>query len=156
MKYSIKSVHSYTNLEFDKKIIYFQNNNRLGIYCWTNKINNKCYVGSAINLTKRIRCYYSLKFLQKTLLKNNSLIYSAILKYGYSNFSLDILEYCSIEDLMEREQYYINNLNSKYNICKIANSRLGTKQSIKTKTQINIKTRGKIMVILEKSQRRNN
>jgi hypothetical protein len=55
---------------------------------------------------------------------------------------------------MEREQYYINNLNSKYNICKIANSRLGTKQSIKTKTQISIKIRGKIKVILKKKPKK--
>jgi len=139
----MKFVHSYTNPELDKNIIYFENNNRSGIYRWTNKINNKCYVGSSINLTKRLRYYYSLKFLQKTLLKEKSLIYSAILKYGYSNFSLDILEYCNIENLIEREQYYINNLKPKYNICKIANSRLGTKQSIETKKLMSLKSRGK-------------
>jgi len=37
----------------------------------------------------------------------SSAIYSALLKYGYSNFSLDILEYCEIDALIEREQYYI-------------------------------------------------
>jgi len=37
-----------------------------------------------------------------------SIIYSALLKHGYVNFSLDILEYCEINVLIEREQYYLN------------------------------------------------
>lgn len=33
-------------------------------------------------------------------------ISKALLKYGYSNFSLEILEYCSIKQLLDREDYY--------------------------------------------------
>lgn len=46
------------------------------------------------------------------------MIYRALLKYSYSNFSLDILEYCELDVLIEREQYYINILKPEYNILK--------------------------------------
>jgi len=40
----------------------------------------------------------------------------ALLKYGYSNFSLEILEYCEPSKCIEREQYYIDLLKPEYNI----------------------------------------
>jgi group I intron endonuclease len=58
-----------------------------------------------------------------------SIIYSALLKHGYLNFSLDILEYCEPDVLISREQYYIDIFNPKYNILKIAGSKLGYKHS---------------------------
>jgi len=38
--------------------------------------------------------YYSLKAIKRVLNSGNSALLKALLKYGYSNFSLDILEYC--------------------------------------------------------------
>ena len=72
-----------------------------------------------------------------------SLIYSAILKYGYDSFTLDILEYCQMDILIKREQHYLNILKPKYNILKAANSRLGSKHSLETKTLMSIKLKGK-------------
>jgi len=63
--------------------------------------------------------------LNKTI-SRTSIIYSALLKHGYDNFSLDILEYCEVDILIEREQYYIDILYPKYNILKVA-SRIGSK-----------------------------
>jgi group I intron endonuclease len=51
------------------------------------------------------------------LQQNKSYIYSAIIKYGLKNFSLEILEYCEPSKLLIREKYYID-LGSKYNIIK--------------------------------------
>ena len=51
------------------------------------------------------------------------------LKYRYNNFTLDILEYCSKDLLIEREQYYLDLLNPEYNILKHAYSLLGYKHS---------------------------
>jgi group I intron endonuclease len=53
------------------------------------------------------------------------LISLAIIKYNFENFSLDILEYCSVEDVIEREQYYLDTYKPKYNILKPAGSSLG-------------------------------
>jgi hypothetical protein len=34
------------------------------------------------------------------------IIWKALLKHGYSNFSLEILEYCKVSELLIREDYY--------------------------------------------------
>jgi group I intron endonuclease len=49
----------------------------------------------------------------------------ALLKYGYSGFKLEILEYCAPEKCLEREQYYIDKLNPKYNVLLTAGSPRG-------------------------------
>ena len=59
------------------------------------------------------------------------LINRALLKEGYSSFSLYILEYCDKNNVVKREQYYIDLLNPEYNILKIAGSSLGFKHSKK-------------------------
>ncbi|KZO89392.1 hypothetical protein CALVIDRAFT_575703, partial [Calocera viscosa TUFC12733] len=56
-------------------------------------------------------------------------IYKALLKYGHSNFCFDILEYCSSENVILREQYYLDNFDFSYNILKKSNSSLGYKHS---------------------------
>jgi group I intron endonuclease len=62
-------------------------------------------------------------------------ICKAILKYGYANFKLEILEYCSPEECIKREQYYINTFNPEYNVLKVAGSTLGYKHSEETKAK---------------------
>ena len=42
-------------------------------------------------------------------------ISKALLKYGYCNFSLTVLEYCDCNDLLSREKYYFDLLLSEYN-----------------------------------------
>ena len=54
------------------------------------------YIGSSENLKKRFREYFNVNHL----MRNKSLyICSALLKYGYSKFSLEILEYCEPENV---------------------------------------------------------
>jgi len=63
----------------------------------------------------------------------------ALLKYGYSNFSLAILEYCKIGDIFEREEYYFKLLKPEYNICKEAGkprNTSGLKVSNETRAKI--------------------
>jgi len=79
-------------------------------------------VGSAINLSRRFCTYYSLLSIEKSLNRSKSHILSALLKNGYSKFTLEILEYCDSEDLIKREQYYIDLLKPEYNILKRAGS----------------------------------
>lgn len=69
----------------------------------------------------------------ETQIKNHgSIIYRALLKNGYSNFSLEILEYCSPENKFLREQYYMDLLKPDYNVLKTAGSFLGFKHSEET------------------------
>lgn len=71
-----------------------------------------------------------------------SIIYSVLLKHGYNNFSLDIIEFCEIDILVEKEQYYLDILKPKYNILKGANSKLGSLHSLETKALISLKLKG--------------
>ncbi len=47
------------------------------------------------------------------------------MKNGFSNFKLEILEYCDKNCTIVKEQYYIDTLNPEYNICLKAGSSLG-------------------------------
>lgn len=108
--------------------MFKENISKPAIYRWINNVNGKSYVGSSVNLTNRLYKYYSAKHLIESKLP----IVKAILKYGYSNFSLEILEYCTINNIIEKEQYYLDLLRPEYNILKIARSSLGFKHSEKT------------------------
>ena len=72
----------------------------------------------------------------KTLIRSRSYIYSSLLKNGYSNFKLEILEYCESQDLLNREQYYIDKSNPAYNILLTAYSSLGLKHTEQTKNKM--------------------
>jgi group I intron endonuclease len=113
----------YENCDIDKSRILQENRKKSAVYRWVNKVNNKTYVGSSIDLSTRLYKYFSLRHLVKA----KTPIYNALLKYGYSNFRLEILEYCNIKDTISREQYYIDNLKPDYNLAKTAGSTLGFK-----------------------------
>lgn len=72
----------------------------IGIYKITNKINGKSYIGQSKHIKRRWREH--INGLE------NSVISAAIKKYGEENFIFEILELCSIEELNNREIYYID------------------------------------------------
>ncbi len=113
-----------------KKKLYIKKIGEKRVYRWTNLYNGNIYVGSSTNLSKRFSLYYSLTYLTKQA--KNSIICRALLKYGHSNFSLDILEYCDAKNVIQREQYYIDRLKPEYNILKVAGSTLGYKHTEET------------------------
>ena len=124
---NITPVKSYLNADIDKRFVYAENKNKSGIYILTNLTNNKCYVGSSVDLRKRFTWYYSLESIEEVA--SISVISRALLRYGYSGFRLDILEYCNPEQLIKREQYYLNTIKPEYNILRVAGSSLGYKHS---------------------------
>ena len=116
----------YKNADIQKLEILKDNKNKSGIYGWINSSNGNSYVGSSTNLSRRLLQYFNTKYLLKY---PNFIICKALIKQGYSNFSLEIIEYCDSDKCLEREQYYLDLLNPKYNILKIAGSTLGFKYS---------------------------
>lgn len=127
-------VKFYLNADKEKESIYVDNRNKCGVYRWVNLSNQKSYVGSSLNLSKRFSFYYSLVAINNA--KRLSLICKALLKYGYSGFKLEILEYCNESEVINREQYYIDYLNPEYNILKIAGSTLGYKHTEETLSKL--------------------
>ena len=95
-------------------------------------------MGSASNLSSRLRRYYSEAYMTGVLKRSNSNIFSAILKTGIENFSLTVLEYCLPEKQFEREEYYLNQLKDypKYNILEKPGSLLGYKHSEETRAKM--------------------
>jgi len=100
-----------------------------GIYIFINKINQKCYIGSAVDLNHR-------RLDHLCLLRNNrhhSIHFQrAFNKYGENSFLWFKLEDSKKSELIKKEQYYMDILNPEYNICKIANSSIGVKRSKET------------------------
>jgi group I intron endonuclease len=99
------------------KDIFKENKGKSGVYCWKFLVTEASYVENIVDLTRRLRDYFSPLWLKKELLKNNSLIYKALLKYDYAKFSLEILKYCDKMSTINREQYYIDLLEPEYNLC---------------------------------------
>lgn len=121
----------------------------IGVYGIVNLINNKIYIGSSINLSKRKASHFS--HLRKNN-HNSSHLQKAFNKYGEDNFRFIILEeLLDIELLLVREQYYIDSHDSTspkkgYNIRRIAESNVGLKHTEGTKrrmSQNNVGMKGK-------------
>lgn len=130
---------TYNNADIEKIRILRENKGKSGIYCWVNKVNGSKYVGSSNNIYRRLLQYFNTEYLLK---HDNMVICRALLKHGYSNFDLEILEYCDNKDVIEREQYYIDLLNPEYNILKKAGSLLGFKHSEETMAKMSISKTG--------------
>ena len=80
------------------------------IYIITNSLNNKVYIGQTIQLLQDRWSEHCRKPSSKN--EANMCIKRAILKYGKENFRIRELEKCGIEELNEREIYYIKLYNS--------------------------------------------
>jgi group I intron endonuclease len=68
-------------------------------------------------------------------------INKALLIHGYSNFKLEILEYCNPKDLVKREQRYIDILTPEYNVLNTAYSSLGYKHTKDSLVKLTNKTK---------------
>lgn len=133
------SIKFYEDPYSTKKLIIKDNKGKSGIYKWTNKLTKDIYIGQSVDLAKRFKSYLNINYLnnRKTLV-----ISRALIKFGYSNFTLEVLEYCDTVNLTEREQYYFDKLNPKYNTLKLAGSSSGHQLSEETKEKISKSLKG--------------
>lgn len=127
-------VFVYSDIKSEKISILTDNKGKSGVYKWTNQVNGKIYIGSSVDLSKRLRNYFNISYL--TGFKDIMIIYRALLAHGFDNFTLEILEHCKPSELINREQYYIDLLKPEYNILKVAGSSLGVKRSLETVAKI--------------------
>jgi group I intron endonuclease len=131
---------------------------KCGIYKIENIINNKIYIGSSIDIDERWRRH--IKYLNDNKHHSPNLQYSWN-KYGSKNFKFEVIELCSLDVLISREQFYLNtildacNIKSKifkkngYNVCRIAGNTQGFKFSEISKEKLsNLKSKnGKLLNI---------
>lgn len=78
---------------------------KTGIYKITNNINNKCYIGRAININRRWAVHKRRATIPNK--EYDKYLYRAFRKYGIENFTFEILEECAINELDDKENYYI-------------------------------------------------
>ena len=78
----------------------------IGIYKIENLINHKVYIGQSRHISERWRAHRTKYQIDDTHL------YRSMRKYGIENFSFTVIEECSIEDLDNREKYWIAYYNS--------------------------------------------
>jgi group I intron endonuclease len=80
-----------------------------GIYKITNIVNNKCYVGSSINIKNRIYKHFWLLSNNKHY---NLHLQKSYNKYGKSNFIYEVIELCSENELFIKENFNIEKFKS--------------------------------------------
>ena len=116
------------NLLNDREIILREFRNKSGIYLIHNNVNGKQYVGSGMDLAKRLASYYF-----PSRLADNRYISNSILKYGHSNFSIVILyvlgntDISTKKDIISKEQKYIYLYIPVLNLNPMAGSSMGFK-----------------------------
>jgi len=80
-----------------------------GIYIIVNKINNKIYIGSSTNISKRWRDH---KWYLNHNKHHNSHLQLSWNKYTITAFEFFIVEECKLDDLLTKEKEYILYYNS--------------------------------------------
>ena len=103
---NVVPIKVYSNADTMKEDIIKENYKKIGVYRWINNDNGKTYVGSSINLSNRFRLYFNYDFISDKS-RSKSLIHDALCSYGYSKFSLEILEYCDEKLVLILEQHYL-------------------------------------------------
>lgn len=93
---------------------------QIGIYKIVNQINGKVYIGQTIHFQRRWS-EHKAKAMESNPTRK---LYKAMKEYGIENFSFEIVECCEIEELNERELYWIDyydSIDNGYNMSHIQN-----------------------------------
>ena len=91
----------------------------IGIYKLTCRVNGKSYIGQSKDIRRRMWEHKSRNSMAMSELKKD------INTFGFDSFDKEILEECSIDELDEREQFYIKKLKPEYNVSKGGKGPLG-------------------------------
>jgi group I intron endonuclease len=110
----------------------------IGIYKITSP-TNKIYIGQSINVENRIKTY---KYIGNR--KHQHKLNNSIKKYGLENHIFEIIEECSIEQLNEREIYWIQYYESVIKGLNLTYGGEGGKQSEEVKIKKSKSMTGKI------------
>lgn len=108
--------------------------NTSGVYVIRNVVNGKRYVGSSVDIGRRISDHFD--DLRKGVHRNNKL-QRAFDKYGELAFTWDVLAIVpNVRDLVEFEQAFMDGLRPEYNLSPTAGSNLGHRYSEEIKQRL--------------------
>lgn len=119
------------------------------VYKHTNKINGKCYIGQTYDIKKRWHssCY-----------KHCEKFYQAIKKYGWDNFTHEIIKICNENNVDYWESFYISkydSMNNGYNLNSGGNKYKIFSEETKQKISKSNKGKKRSKEAIEKSRRAN-
>lgn len=97
-----------------------------GVYCIENTLNKKVYIGSSKNIYQRLLKHFALLRHNK---HENAHLQNAWNKYGEEAFRWYVLEFCQPEKLTPTEQLCIDLFGAEYNITKIVERNILSKES---------------------------
>lgn len=122
---------------------------KAGIYKIVNLVNNKLYIGSSKNLIKR---WYMHKWKLNKGIHHCIHLQLSYNKHGEENFKFEIIENCSLDQLILREQFYLDAIKPEYNICKIAGTTKSRILSEEHKIKIGLSNKGRKLTKEHKRQ----
>lgn len=148
----------YINAQTEESLILSENKGKTGIYLWFHLESGKIYIGSAVDLAKRLSRYYSKGHLQRN---KTMRICNALLLHTHSAFSLYILEILDITNLdkeearlliLKLEQFYIDLFKPEFNILPTAGSSLGYTHTDEAKAKLSEANLGKTLTAETKAK----
>ena len=103
------------------------------IYCITNKVNGKQYVGQTVRSAEE-------RFMEHAR-HNRTYIERTVKKYGRENFDVEVIDSALlIDDLNEKEKYWIDKLNTKkpngYNVCDGGDNTFGFNHTLESRMKM--------------------
>lgn len=120
-----------------------------GVYRIILKSDGRSYVGSSYDIPGRWRDHIYAAKRPNT----KQVIARAIAKYGKDSFDWVVLESCTVDQLIIREQYWLDTIrpfadeNNGFNVRKIADSNIGIKRTVESR-----KKQSKTMTNVPKSE----
>jgi group I intron endonuclease len=123
-------------LEIENKII--------GVYCILNIVNNKVYIGQSFDIATRFKRHIQSLNNNK---HHNTYLQRAWNKYGEENFEFIILEETILNNLNEKEKYYMDEIFESRNYKNGYNSReagSNGKHSLEARIKMSISSKGQI------------
>ena len=96
-------------------------------------MNGKQYVGGSIHISARLSTHFGREF------KNNDShdLYKEMREFGKDVFKWEVLEECTQQELLNREQYWYDKLKPEYNFMKPCSNPL-IDEKVKQKTRDNV------------------
>lgn len=124
-----------------------------GIYKITNKITGQCYIGQSSKIEQRWTKHRNT-CTNPNYNEYKYPLYRAMRKYGIDNFSFEVLEECLIDELNEKEKYYITLYQSQitangYNQDEGGNCVIHGKLSWDTVNEIKLKIKNTALTLIQ-------
>lgn len=111
-----------------------------GIYKIANTIDGRCYIGSAVSLYNR---YHVHKHRLTCGTHHSQHLQRFVNKYGLDAVIFEVIEICDVQDLLAREQYWIDTLSPTFNTAQIAGNTLGVLHTPASRRKMSVARKGK-------------